>query len=154
MLDRVGLKLTYVYAGRFKTEGNEHEPLGDEARGELQRRVDEAYNQFVGALARGRKVTRATVEANFGQGRVFSAVDAEHRKMADRVATWPDTLDLVRRQAAGLPDARTRAHLDFAQSVVSRVSRQVGPPSQADIDLEHCRLTLRRLQRVGDQQRP
>ena len=57
LLDRVGLKVSSVHAGATKTEGNEHEPLSDDARREIQRRVDEVYGTFVNTLARGRKVT-------------------------------------------------------------------------------------------------
>ena len=34
-------------AGPHKTEGNEFEPLTDEARADIQGRVDEAYSQFL-----------------------------------------------------------------------------------------------------------
>ncbi|GAF87417.1 unnamed protein product, partial [marine sediment metagenome] len=36
-LTEAGLKVTFVYAGEYKVEGNEAEPLGDEAHAEMQR---------------------------------------------------------------------------------------------------------------------
>ncbi len=87
-----GVVGTFVYAGANKVEGNHLEPLSEEARGEMQRRVNDYYSSFVGAVAKGRGVSRSTVESDFGQGRMFGAKDAVARGMADRVATLDETI--------------------------------------------------------------
>lgn len=91
-LERQGVEVTLVHAGKYKTEGTPFAALGDEARAHLQERVDVAYGQFVNALARNRSVSKKHVESDFGQGRVVDAKDAVDRGMADRVETIEEVI--------------------------------------------------------------
>lgn len=91
-LEREGVKTTLVSSGKYKTEGNPYEPLGDDARAEMQRRVDAYHDMFVQAVARGRGVTPSRVRSGFGEGRLLLAKDALAAGMVDRVATMDDTL--------------------------------------------------------------
>lgn len=91
--EQKGIKRTYISAGEHKVEGNESEPLGEDARGFIKKLVDESYDNFVGAVAEGRGVTRATVLDRFGQGRVFGAAELVERGMADRIGTIGETLE-------------------------------------------------------------
>jgi capsid assembly protease len=86
--EALGVRVTYVTAGRYKAEANEDEPLDDEARAELQSHVDRYYGMFVDALARNRGVSTKQVKSDFGQGRIFGAADAVKRGMADRIAPF------------------------------------------------------------------
>jgi signal peptide peptidase SppA len=92
MDDMMGVKFTYINAGKYKVEGNEDEPLSDEARGAIQERVDDYYGMFIKAVARGRGVSETAVRGGFGEGRVVGAVEAVKIGMADRIATLADTL--------------------------------------------------------------
>ena len=98
-----GVKTTLIAAGKYKVEGNPFEPLSDEARAELQSRVDAYYGLFVAAVARGRNVTAAQVRGGFGEGRVVGAREAVRLGMADRVGTLDETIGrlLGARPAAG-----------------------------------------------------
>ena len=87
MLANEGIKPTFVFAGEHKVEGNSFEPLSEEARAFQQREVDSIYRDFVKMVARGRGVSVADVEKNFGQGRTFMAPEAKRLGMIDRVAT-------------------------------------------------------------------
>lgn len=82
-----GVATTYIQAGAFKTEMNEHAPLTDEARAYAQTRIDGYYSSFVDAVARGRKTSAERVRASFGKGRMVGASDALALGMVDRVAT-------------------------------------------------------------------
>lgn len=85
--ERVGITPTYIYAGKYKVEGNSDESLSSEARGFMQKRVDEIYATFVRDVALGRQTSDTHVRAQFGQGRVFGADEAVRLGMADRVET-------------------------------------------------------------------
>lgn len=85
-LEMAGVKPTFIFAGKYKIEGNPFEPLGPEATAYLQGEVDKTYAKFIAAVARGRGQDPAYVEANFGQGRTMSTDDAKRVKMIDRVA--------------------------------------------------------------------
>lgn len=91
-----GVKYTYIKAGKYKTDGNPFEPLGDDARSYLQTRVDEYYDMFVKAVGRHRGRTVAEVKSGFGEGRVVGARQAVELGMADRIGTLDDTLDKLR----------------------------------------------------------
>lgn len=97
--EKTGVKTTLVSAAKYKTEGNPFEPLTEEAKAELQRRVDETYQQFVAAVAKGRGVTPSTVREDFGQGRLVTPSQAMEVGMVDRVATFDETLQRMRKAA-------------------------------------------------------
>lgn len=94
---QLGLKTTIVSAGKFKTEGNPSEPLGDEARAAIQARVEDYYGMFAKAVARGRGVSAGTVRKGFGEGRLVGAQQAVSEGMADRVATFEETVSRLSR---------------------------------------------------------
>jgi len=87
-----GVKTTLISAGKFKTEANPYEPLTDSAREHMQEQVDAYYEQFVGAVAKGRGKSAATVRGKFGQGRMLMAADALEVGMVDRVASLDQVL--------------------------------------------------------------
>jgi|GEM_PF-768249 len=91
-LEAEGVKISLISAGKYKTEGNPYEPLSDEARAEMQSKVDAFYGMFSKAVARYRGATPADVRSGFGQGRMVMAADAVRENMADRVATLDDVL--------------------------------------------------------------
>lgn len=92
MAEKEGVKTTFIHSGQYKVEGNPFEPLSEETRAHLQAECDKFYGMFVGDLARFRGVSRAHVEANFGQGRVLTAKDAVAAGMADGVRSMEQVL--------------------------------------------------------------
>lgn len=107
--ETIGVKATYIHYGKYKVEGNSDEPLNDEARGEIQRRVDEAGEVFTRALATYRGTTPQHVRDNFGQGRMFGAKEAIDRGMADRIGTLEETI--ARRAEGRRVKSRRRAEV-------------------------------------------
>lgn len=110
---RAGLDVTLVDAGKYKTEGNQHEPLGDTARAELQRRCNRYYGMFVRAVARQRGVSQADVHEGFGQGRIVGAADALKMGMADRIETIDELLARLAASPARAAIPRAKAESDF-----------------------------------------
>lgn len=92
-LERQGIKVNLISAGKYKTEGNPYEPLAEEARGAIQSRVSEYYDAFVNAIARNRGTSSEAVRNGFGEGRVVGARQAVALGMADRVGTLEETID-------------------------------------------------------------
>ncbi len=120
MLDEMGVTTTIVSAGPHKTEGNEFEPLTDEAKAELQSRVDASYQTFLADVAAGRRVPVAQVEADFGGGRVLIAKDALRTGMVDRIATLPTTITRLGRSTGSSGRTRAEAFLDLEANAISR----------------------------------
>lgn len=115
-LEAEGVKVTLVSAGKFKTEGNPFEPLSEEGRSAIQGRVEDYYQAFVRAVAKGRGVAPEDVRKGFGQGRVVGAKQAVDEKMADRI----DTLDETIRRVGGRAPAAAAAASGVAPSADSR----------------------------------
>lgn len=91
-LESLGVKMSFISAGKYKTEGNSFEPLGDGARAAMQSMVDDFYGLFTKAVARGRGVAVKAVVNGFGEGRVLTAQDAVKQGLADRIATFDEVL--------------------------------------------------------------
>ena len=147
-LDQAGIVRSYIASSRFKSEGNEAEPLSPEARAELQGKVNEYDRMMTARIATGRRVTVERVRSEYGQGRVVLAQDALRRGMVDRVTTLAETLDRILVGATtrpGFPSAvavdpeldRRRRRLSLAQ-MVSR-SPGSGIATAVDQDLERRR---------------
>lgn len=102
--DAAGITVTEIAAGRFKTEVSSDAPLSDDARAHLQTLVDESYELFVNAVAKGRGVSAATVRRDYGEGRWFMPREALRRGMIDRVESLDATV--ARMLKTGRPAAR------------------------------------------------
>lgn len=101
-LDKEGVSITLISAGKYKVEGNPFEPLSDDAKAILQARVDEAYDAFVKDVARGRGVSVSDVRNGYGQGRALGAKDAKKAGMIDSIATMEQTIGrLVGKSSSG-----------------------------------------------------
>jgi len=126
MLDEMGITTTIISAGPHKTEGNEFEPLTDEARSDIQTRVDGSYARFITDVAAGRRVSVETVEADFGGGRVLDAEAARAAGMVDRIETLGQTIARMssasgrrRSMAAEVEGPETEDTLPFAERLAS-----------------------------------
>ena len=90
-MKQAGVKVDVIKAGKFKAEGQDG-TWSDEAKAAIQGRVDEMYDTFVKAVARGRGVAPSAVKSGFGQGRVVSATAGVEQGLADRIQTMDVTL--------------------------------------------------------------
>lgn len=91
-LDKAGVKRTYISSTPEKVEGNETEPLSEDALAAIQERIDRSYDRFVASVADGRGRSTKDVLANFGKGRTFFAEDLVSKGMADSIGTLEQTL--------------------------------------------------------------
>ncbi len=114
-LDREGVKVTLIAAGRYKTEGNSYEPLTPEARATMQKSVDRYGDMFVMSVAAGRGVSAFDVSQKYGQGRMLSARDALAAGMIDRIACIDET---VQQRSSGRLGAGRRLALSAASEVL------------------------------------
>lgn len=91
-LEKDGIKVSLISAGKYKVEANPYEPLGEEARDAIQERVDEYYEAFVESVARNRGTKPAIVRKGYGEGRMVGARRAVEEGMADRIGTLDETI--------------------------------------------------------------
>ena len=85
MLDDIGIKITFIHAGKHKVDGNPYEALPDGVRNRIQTKIDESYGMFVGAVARYRGLDDEAVRKTEAQ--TLSAQEAVDLKLVDAVAS-------------------------------------------------------------------
>jgi signal peptide peptidase SppA len=145
-----GRKITYITEGKYKVEGNSHEPLGEEARGYFQSHAAEYYRMFVRAVAKGRGVSMETVRNSYGEGRQLLAQAALDAGMVDRIDTLDNTYRRIARGAikpVGKPDATgTNAAASEDVTVVASAAADVfddlEPVSAETEELEQAEHTV------------
>lgn len=99
MFEAMGVNITLISAGKFKTEGHPYGPLDEEAQRFFQQRTDDYYAAFTNAVAKGRNVPIAAVRDGMGQGRVLGADAALAEKMIDGVMPFADVVKKMQRDA-------------------------------------------------------
>lgn len=83
MVAEMGWKVTFIYAGKHKVDGNPYEALPDDVKARIQGRVDELYGVFVDTVARNRNLDAAAVRAT--EALTYTANQAIDAKLADSV---------------------------------------------------------------------
>ncbi|MBI3625546.1 MAG: signal peptide peptidase SppA [Candidatus Rokubacteria bacterium] len=101
LLKKVGVDYVVVKSGQYKDIGNIARPMTPEERRMLQALLDDVYDQFVDAVAQGRKLDKATVEG-FADGRIVSGQQAKQLKMVDALGGLDDAIEAAA-TLAGLP---------------------------------------------------
>jgi signal peptide peptidase SppA len=116
--EAAGITPTIISAGKYKTEGNEFEPLDDTARAALQDSVSSYHRMFLRSVARNRGVSFADVHDGFGEGRVVSAGDALKLGMVDRVETIDELLARLASTPTSTAISRASAASDYGMHEV------------------------------------
>lgn len=88
MLDDVGVKVSFIHAGKYKVEGNPYEPLSEEATSHLQGEVNKIYDRFVATVSRNRP-GMSEQAARDTEARCFQADDALEVGLIDAVQSPP-----------------------------------------------------------------
>ncbi len=150
--EQAGIKVEYITAGKHKREITSDAPLDDEGRTYLQGMVNEYYDMFVKAVARGRGVSVAQVRGGMGEGRMITARDAVKQQMVDRVETLDAT---IARLQGGSGRARSRPAAEEIEPIITAEAVGAEPPEPESAregsasDLEPWRLRLRLQQSRG-----
>lgn len=84
-LAQEGVKVTHIFAGAHKVDGNAYEPLPDDVRTAFQREINMLYDMFVDAVAENRGMTTAQIRAT--EANVFWGAEAVKAGLADAVET-------------------------------------------------------------------
>lgn len=116
MYERLGVNVSLITSSPFKAEGHPFAPLGEEARGERQAKVNHYHAMFTASLAKGRGMTEHKVEKGFGGGRMLTPEAAKAAGMVDRVGTLADVLH---RLGEGDRSARAQAEVDVRARMVA-----------------------------------
>jgi len=92
LMGKVGMKAFTIKTGKFKDVGSPVRSMQPEERAMLQGVIDSTHQQFVRAVADGRKLPVPTVAA-LANGRIFSGEQALALKLVDRLGTLQDAIE-------------------------------------------------------------
>ena len=104
LLEKYGIKSESITSGPNKAMGSLTEPMTDQQREIWQSMVDEAYDQFVGIVADGRKLDESYVRS-IADGRIYTARQAKANKLVDDVVDTYDDAVAQMQKECDLEDA-------------------------------------------------
>lgn len=85
--DKLGLKITLIYAGKYKVAGHPYGSLKEKDKEIIQERIDNFYDIFVNSIAKNRGVDIKDVNKKMAEGRVFLGEEAKDRGLIDELAS-------------------------------------------------------------------
>ena len=90
--EKDGITKTVMRAGRYKALGNPYEPLSDDGKAEIQAKLDDLYQLFMGTVARNRGTTAIIADQVMGQGREFLGKRGLDVGLVDAIGDLEDAL--------------------------------------------------------------
>lgn len=97
LLDRIGVKTVTITSGKNKAMGSAVNPLTKEQKDIYQSLVDEAYEQFVDIVAKGRGMTSSEVKP-LADGRIYTAAQAKNLGLIDGICRKSEAIDAMKKE--------------------------------------------------------
>ena len=98
LIDKIGIKAYTLKTGKYKDSGSPVRQFSEEDRAMLQAVIDNTHEQFVQAVAVGRKLPVAEVR-KIADGRILTGEQAKALKLVDRLGTLQDAIEEAGRLA-------------------------------------------------------
>ena len=83
MLKEIGVKPTYIFAGKHKVDGNPYQDLPEDVRKAFQASVEKSYDKFVGLVSKNRGLDDDVVRST--EAAVYDAEEAQSIGLIDAV---------------------------------------------------------------------
>ncbi|MFY8020319.1 MAG: signal peptide peptidase SppA, partial [Bacteroidia bacterium] len=96
--DKLGINVETVKFGEFADLGSPERPLNNSEKEIIQHAIDKIYNDFVGRVAEGRKMTAAQVDS-IAQGRVWSGKEAKSIGLVDEFGGLDKAIEIAAKKA-------------------------------------------------------
>lgn len=84
LMDSIGMKVTLMYAGKHKVDGNQFEKLGADVKEKTEARLEEIRQDFAETVAEGRGITLESVLAT--EADCYTAEQAVELKLIDAIS--------------------------------------------------------------------
>lgn len=91
LLDKIGLVPVVIKSGAYKDTGSPTREMREDERELLQTVTSGIHEQFITAIAEGRRMDREKVAA-VADGRIFTGENAKDRGLVDRLGNFEDAL--------------------------------------------------------------
>jgi len=94
LLEKIGVNFTIIKSGKYKDTGSPYRDLSTAEKKYLQGWIDDAFNQFVDAVAAERHLPRDDV-LGLADGRVYTGLQALKSGLVDTLGTFQDAVQLA-----------------------------------------------------------
>lgn len=98
LMKKIGVKIETIKSGKHKDIGSITRELTPEERQILQTLINNAYEQFVNAIATGRNIPKEKV-LEFADGRIFTGEQAKTLGIVDEIGSRIDAINLAAKLA-------------------------------------------------------
>jgi len=124
-LDKMGVKVTFIYAGKHKVDGNPYQALPDDVKDRIQDRIDRIYGEFVSLVAENRGMDEQAVRDT--EALTYDASNAVEIGFADGIGAMDKEL-------AAFKQAATEMEHNMATTTPKTPAAQEGGITQAQLD--------------------
>lgn len=105
MMEKLGVKLTPIFAGKHKVDGNQYQALPEAVKDRIQDRIDSIYAIFVSAVARNRGISEEAVRKT--EALTFGVAEAVKLGLADAVGSFDDAVAAFASELSDQPGGYT-----------------------------------------------
>lgn len=89
-MDEMGVKITFIFAGDHKVDGNPYEPIPEDVKNRMQARIEGLYDIFTSTVARNLGIDEAAVRAT--QALTYSAEEAVSIGFAHEIRAFDEAM--------------------------------------------------------------
>lgn len=132
LMSKIGIKTEVIKSGKYKDMASTFRTMEKEEREILQGVMDNVHNQFIAAVAEGRKLPVEDVRA-LADGRIFTGEQAKSLRLVDELGTIEDAIAAAAALGGieGEPDVVTkkekRSLIDLLQSKFPKELKELFP---------------------------
>jgi protease-4 len=134
LADKIGLEPEVIKSGKFKDLASPYRAMTAEDKQILEALINDSYEQFVGAVAAGRKMSVEDVK-KIADGRIYSGRQALKLKLVDKLGGYDLALDLLQDSCAKRFNLKEKLPVqestsdNFFSSLLESSSRFASPQS-------------------------
>lgn len=135
LYDKLGIKEIDITSGRNKAMGSSALDLTDEQYNILQSLVDEAYDQFIEIVCKGRGMDEITVRG-LADGRIYSAKQALNAGLLDEIGSLQDEKEALIKEAGCSEDVTfhvPKSDIDDFFSLLFSKAEKLVPKSELEL---------------------
>lgn len=132
LMSKIGIKTEVIKSGKYKDMASTFRTMEKEEREILQGVMDNVHNQFIAAVAEGRKLPVEDVRA-LADGRIFTGEQAKSLRLVDELGTIEDAIAAAAALGGieGEPDVVTKKEklslIDLLQSKFPKELKELFP---------------------------
>jgi signal peptide peptidase SppA len=126
-LSNDGIKVTHIYAGAHKVDGNPCEPLSDAVRADMQAEIDGLYQMFIQSVATNRGLDAEAVRKT--QAQIYRGATALNVRLADRLGTTDQIITELAAQRPRIHSVGQPARAQAPSGAISMTIPHGSPPT-------------------------